>query len=280
MKCFTTINSLRQALEAERSLGKTIGFVPTMGALHDGHLELMLRAKRENKLLVVSIFVNPIQFNNKEDLAKYPRILETDSQLLESVDCDYLFAPSEQEMYPEPIKETFDFGELGKVMEAAFRPGHFDGVAIVVKKLFEIVEADTAYFGEKDFQQLAVIQQLVKDLKLEVKIIPCPIVREADGLAMSSRNMRLSPEERAIAPKIHQILQKAVKLRNVLSPEEMVQWTRQQLEKTPEFSIDYVEVADDTRLQSFRHWNEPKGAILFVALFLGQVRLIDNIRIF
>lgn len=280
MKCFTTIHSLRQALEAERSLGNTIGFVPTMGALHDGHLELMRRAKRENKLLVVSIFVNPIQFNNKEDLAKYPRILETDSQLLESVDCDYLFAPSEQEMYPEPVKETFDFGELGKVMEAAFRPGHFDGVAIVVKKLFEIVEADTAYFGEKDFQQLAVIQQLVKDLKLGVKIIPCPIVREADGLAMSSRNMRLSPEERAIAPKIHQILQKAVKLRNVLSPEEMVQWSRQQLEKIPGFSIDYVEVADDTRLQSFRHWNEPKGAILFVALFLGQVRLIDNIRIF
>jgi pantoate--beta-alanine ligase len=280
MKFFTTIHSLRQALEAERSLGNTIGFVPTMGALHDGHLELMRRAKRENKLLVVSIFVNPIQFNNKEDLAKYPRILETDSQLLESVDCDYLFAPSEQEMYPEPVKETFDFGELGKVMEAAFRPGHFDGVAIVVKKLFEIVEADTAYFGEKDFQQLAVIQQLVKDLKLGVKIIPCPIVREADGLAMSSRNMRLSPEERAIAPKIHQILQKAVKLRNVLSPEEMVQWTRQQLEKIPGFSIDYVEVADDTRLQSFRHWNEPKGAILFVALFLGQVRLIDNIRIF
>lgn len=280
MQRFTTIDSLRDALAAARKQDKTIGFVPTMGALHDGHLELMRRAKRENNLLVVSIFVNPIQFNNKEDLAKYPRILEADSQLLETVGCDFMFAPSEQEMYPEPVNTTYDFGELGQVMEAAFRPGHFNGVAIVVRKLFEIVEADTAYFGEKDFQQLAVIQRLVSMLQLKVKIIPCAIVREPDGLAMSSRNMRLSPTERAIAPKIYQILQKAVKLRNVLSPAEMKNWTRQQLEMIPEFSIDYVEIADDTHLQTFQHWNEPKGAILFVALFLGQIRLIDNMRIF
>lgn len=280
MKTLHTINSLRELLNEERGKGFSIGFVPTMGALHEGHLELMRRAKRENDRLVVSVFVNPIQFNNKEDLEKYPRDLLSDSEMLESVGCDYLFAPSAEEMYPVPDNSSYDFGALGDVMEGAFRAGHFNGVAIVVRKLFEIVEPHKAYFGEKDFQQLAIIQQMTKMLNLPVQVVPCPIVREPDGLAMSSRNQRLTDEERALAPKIHQILQKAVLLKNVLSPEEMRKWAYNNLSAIGSFKIDYVEIADDSMLQPVQHWNDSKGMILFVALFLGKVRLIDNIRIF
>lgn len=280
MNTYTTISGLQSALQQQRNQGLTIGFVPTMGALHEGHLELMRRAKKENDVLVVSIFVNPIQFNNKEDLEKYPRILEADSKLLESVSCDFLFAPSVEEMYPVPDSSTYDFGALGDVMEGAFRPGHFNGVAIVVRKLFEITAPHKAYFGEKDFQQLAIIQQLVKLLQMPVEIVPCAIVREKDGLAMSSRNMRLSPAERALAPKIHNILKKAAGLKNVLSPEEMRRWVWNELEKEKAFSLDYVEIADDRFLQPVEHWNDASGMVIFVALFLGKVRLIDNMRIF
>ncbi len=280
MKTFQTIASLRLALQTHRDNGQRIGFVPTMGALHEGHLELMRKAKRENHILIVSIFVNPIQFNNKEDLEKYPRILDADSRLLEQVDCDYLFAPSVEEMYPEADLSDYDFGPLGNVMEGAFRPGHFNGVAIVVRKLFEIVEPQQAYFGEKDYQQLAVIRQLVRMHQLPLRIIPCAIVRESDGLAMSSRNMRLTTEERAIAPKIHRILKKAASLKNVVSPEEMRLYVWEKLSLEPAFHIDYVEIADDHQLQPVTHWNEATGALIFIALFLGQVRLIDNQRIF
>lgn len=280
MKTFLTISGLREALQPLRDEGLSIGFVPTMGALHQGHLELMRRAKRENNVLVVSIFVNPIQFNNQEDLEKYPRLPETDARLLESVDCDFLFAPTVEEMYPEPDHTNYDFGVLSRVMEGAFRPGHFNGVAIVVRKLLEITEPDRAYFGEKDFQQLAIIQQLVKMFRCSVEVVPCPIVRESDGLAMSSRNMRLTSDERAVAPKIHQILKKAASLKNVLSPEEMRHYVWDKLSLEPAFGIDYVEVADDRLLQPVNHWNEVGGAVIFVALFLGQVRLIDNQRIF
>ncbi len=280
MNTYTTIAGLKSALQQQRASGLTIGFVPTMGALHEGHLELMRRAKKENDLLVVSIFVNPIQFNNKEDLEKYPRILEADSKMLESVSCDFLFAPAVEEMYPEPDTTSYDFGALGDVMEGAFRPGHFNGVAIVVRKLFEITEPHKAYFGEKDFQQLAIIQQLVKMLQMPVEIVPCAIVREKDGLAMSSRNLRLSPAERALAPKIHKILKKAAGLKNVLSPEEMRRWVWHELEKEKAFSLDYVEIADDSYLQPVEHWNDASGMVIFVALFLGKVRLIDNMRIF
>lgn len=280
MNTLVTIHALQETLAPLRQSGLRIGFVPTMGALHEGHLELMRRAKKENNILVVSIFVNPIQFNNKEDLEKYPRDLAADSLLLESVGCDLLFAPSVEEMYPQPDHSEYDFGALGQVMEGAFRPGHFNGVAIVVKKLFEIVTPHTAYFGEKDFQQLAIIQQLVTMKQIPVTIVPCAIVREADGLAMSSRNMRLTAEERAVAPKIHQVLQKAVKLKNVLSPEEMRRWVWDELSREPAFSLDYVEIADDTKLQPVNHWNDATGMLIFVALFLGKVRLIDNQRIF
>lgn len=275
-----TVRAVREELELQRDKNKTIGFVPTMGALHQGHLELMERAKVENDLLVVSIFVNPIQFNNKNDLESYPRVLDEDIAKLEAIGCDYLFAPSVEEMYPEPINDTYDFGALGNVMEGAFRPGHFNGVAIVVRRLFEIIEPHKSYFGEKDYQQLAIIQDMVRQLAMPVEIIPCPIVREDDGLAMSSRNRRLTESERQLAPTIYKILKKGASLRNVLSPEELRLWARAQIENTEGFLIDYVEVADDTYLQPFEHWNDVKGALIFVALFLGDVRLIDNIRIF
>jgi pantoate--beta-alanine ligase len=280
MKTYQTIAALQQALHEKRMQKQSIGFVPTMGALHEGHLELMRRAKAENDVLVVSIFVNPIQFNNKEDLEKYPRILDADSVLLEKIQCNFLFAPSVEEMYPQQVNDSYDFGALGEVMEGAFRPGHFNGVAIVVRKLFEIVEPNKAYFGEKDFQQLAIIKLMVQQLGMPVEVVPCAIVREPDGLAMSSRNMRLTAEERALSPKIYQVLQKAVQLRNVLSPEELRKWVRTQLEQEKAFMIDYVEVAEDALLQPFKHWNDVGGSLIFVAIFLGQVRLIDNMRLF
>lgn len=280
MQTFETILSLQQKIAELKQSGKSIGFVPTMGALHQGHLDLMQKAKQENDVLVVSIFVNPIQFNNPADLEKYPRALDQDKQLLQSVNCDLLFAPDVKEMYPEPDKTIYNFGKLATVMEGAFRPGHFNGVAVVVKKLFEIVSPDKAYFGEKDFQQLAIIQSLVKQQKLSVTIVPCSTIREADGLAMSSRNMRLSPEERAIAPEIHKILQKTVSLRNVLSPNEMEQYAKNAFNKIQAFDLEYVSIADDTDLQPIEHWNDVSGARIFVALQLGNVRLIDNVRIF
>ncbi len=269
-----TMDYLQQA----KSEGKTIGFVPTMGALHEGHLELMRRAKRENDLLCVSIFVNPIQFNNLADLEKYPRNLSADIQLLHTVSCDVLFAPNAKEMYPEAITETFDFGALEKVMEGAFRPGHFNGVGVVVKKLFEITMPHKAYFGEKDYQQLAIIQKLVDMESMPLEVIPCPIVREADGLAMSSRNARLSEREREIAPRIFQILQQAQGLVSQYSPGQLKQWVINEIGKTKAFTLEYFEIAEDKGLQLINHWDTSIGSLGFIALNLGNVRLIDNIR--
>ncbi|MDA3944794.1 MAG: pantoate--beta-alanine ligase [Bacteroidetes bacterium] len=280
MKVFEHINQLQQAINAEKLKGKSIGFVPTMGALHAGHLELMRQARKETAILVVSIFVNPIQFNNPADLENYPRTLESDKKMLETVSCDFLFVPTEQEMYPKPDKTVFHFGKLATAMEGAFRPGHFYGVGVVVSKLFNIVMPDKAFFGEKDFQQLAIIKAMVKQLKINVEVVACPTVREPDGLAMSSRNRRLSTEERALAPQIYQVLKKAAQLRNVLSPDEMQQYASKQLKAIEAFDLEYVSVADDIELQSFEHWNDIDGARIFVALQLGNVRLIDNVRIF
>ncbi|HMM11892.1 MAG TPA: pantoate--beta-alanine ligase [Bacteroidales bacterium] len=279
LTCFTR-DQLHQALEVYHRQGKSVGFVPTMGALHEGHLELIRRAGRENEVVVVSIFVNPIQFNNREDYEKYPRVAETDATLLREVGCDVLFAPDEKEMYPEPVNERYHFGSLETVMEGAFRPGHFNGVAVVVRRLFELVKPTKAYFGEKDYQQLAIIRALVEGYKIPVDIIPCSTVREADGLAMSSRNMRLNEAERALAPKIYQVLSKAAGLRNVLSPEEMRSWAKSELKKVPEFNTEYVEVADASSLQPIKHWNEAVSARIFTAVHLGPVRLIDNVPIF
>jgi pantoate--beta-alanine ligase len=221
MITFSKIVDTQTFLYQQKTNGLKIGFVPTMGALHEGHLELMRRAKQENDILVASIFVNPIQFNNKEDLKKYPRNLNRDAELLKSVGCDVLFAPDTKEMYPEgQISKSYDFGDIEHVMEGSSRPGHFNGVGVVVSRLFEICIPHNAYFGEKDFQQLAIIKKLVDIENTRVNIVPCAIVREADGLAMSSRNVRLTDHEREIAPFIYQTLKMAKSSKDTLCPKK------------------------------------------------------------
>ncbi|MBE0651506.1 MAG: pantoate--beta-alanine ligase [Bacteroidales bacterium] len=279
MRIFPLIKDLRAFLDEQKAGGKRVGFVPTMGALHEGHLSLMRQAKAENDLLVVSIFVNPIQFNNPEDLKKYPRDVEGDKKLLESVGCDALFLPSEDEMYPEPVTKVYDFGDLANVMEGVFRPGHFNGVAVVVHKLFDIVQPDRAYFGEKDFQQLAIIKKMVQMENIPVEIIPCPIMRESDGLAMSSRNVRLTPEQRKNAPFIYQTLREAQRRRKHLCAKPLQQMVINLFDANKNFRLEYFEIVDDQNLQPIQNWNEHVGTVACVAAWMGEVRLIDNIRI-
>ncbi len=271
-----TIAGLRDSLQLAVIQKKKIGFVPTMGALHQGHLSLISRAVAENDVVVSSIFVNPIQFNNPEDLAKYPRTFEQDAKMLESAGCDVLFYPSVDEMYPEPVTKVYDFGQLDKVMEGRFRPGHFNGVAIVVHKLFNMVRPYSAYFGEKDFQQLAVIKKMVEMEQLDVQIIPCPIVREKDGLAMSSRNVRLGKAERALAPFIYQTLQSSVKLSGTASVSDVISMVKSSFAAHPEFALEYFNLVDCTSLSDVNDWNESACIIGCIAVHLGGVRLIDN----
>ena len=280
MKVFNFIIDIQRFIEEKHNLGLKVGFVPTMGALHDGHLSLINRAKKENDIVVCSVFVNPIQFNNPADLEKYPRTPEKDIEKLQCAGCDAVFMPSAEEMYPEKVEDHYDFGDLERVMEGACRPGHFNGVAIVVRKLFEIVTPNRAYFGEKDFQQLAIINKMVKDLNMNLEIMPCPIVRENDGLAMSSRNVRLNETERAIAPKIFATLNDAVSKKDSMSPAEMKSYTLAKYAEINEFDVEYVEITDEINLKSIENWNECEHARIFVALQLGPVRLIDNVRIF
>ncbi len=275
-----TISETQSAIEKQKSDGKTIGFVPTMGALHEGHLKLIRQAASENDFVAVSIFVNPIQFNNPEDLAKYPRTLEEDLLKLEGTGCNLVFTPSAQEMYPEPDLTEFDFGNLDKVMEGKFRPGHFRGVAVVVKKLFEIVTPHKAYFGEKDFQQLAIIKKMVSMLKMPVEVVPCPIVREADGLAMSSRNARLTTEERAEAPAIYKALLSVKDNYSWFIPAGVKQLVTGEIQENQYFRVEYAEVVDTQTLQPFEDWNDAEHAVICVAAFIGNVRLIDNIVLF
>ncbi len=279
MITFSKISETTNFIKQQRKNGSTIGFVPTMGALHQGHLDLMKRAKQENDFLVVSIFVNPIQFNNPDDLEKYPRDLVADMELLEGVDCDILFVPSVTEMYPQEVTNTYNFGLLETVMEGASRPGHFNGVAIVVSKLFNITLPHKAYFGEKDFQQLAIISKLVEIEHIPVEIIPCPTVREHDGLAMSSRNKRLTKEERSIAPTIYQLLKYAKENSKISSPNSLKHQITNLFNDVHEFDLEYFEFADDKELQPINSWNSASGIIAFVVVNLGKVRLIDNIRI-
>jgi len=275
-----TISETKSAIQKQISEGKTIGFVPTMGALHEGHLVLVRRAASENDFVAVSIFVNPIQFNNPEDLEKYPRTLEEDLKKLEGTGCNLVFAPSVKEMYPEPDLTEFDFGQLDKVMEGKFRPGHFKGVAIVVKKLFEIVTPTKAYFGEKDFQQLAIIKKMVSMLQMAVEIVPCPIVRETDGLAMSSRNARLTSEERVEAPVIYKALSSIKENYSWFIPAGIKQLVTGEIQESPFFRVEYVDIVDTETLLPFHDWMDAEHAVVCVAAFIGNVRLIDNIVLY
>lgn len=278
MEVFSTIKTLREAVSTAKASGKTIGFVPTMGALHEGHLSLIRTAKEHCDTVVVSIFVNPIQFNNPEDLRTYPRTLEADCEKLQTVGCDMVFAPSAEEMYPEPATETYNFGELEAVMEGPQRPGHFAGVATVVHRLFNIVEPKKAFFGEKDFQQLAIIQSLVKQLSLPVEIVPCPIVRAEDGLALSSRNMRLSAEARKIAPQIYATLKNSVERSHTANVDEVKKYVIDTLVSLKVFEPEYFEIVNDTTLQPIKNWSEAQGVVGCIAVWLDDVRLIDVIR--
>lgn len=280
MNVYNFIVDIQRFVEEKHNLGLKVGFVPTMGALHEGHISLINRAKKENDIVVCSVFVNPIQFNNPADLEKYPRTPEKDIEKLEQAGCDAVFMPTAEEMYPDKVEDHYDFGDIEHVMEGACRPGHFNGVAIVVRKLFEIVNPNKAYFGEKDFQQLAIIKKMVRDLNMNLEIVPCPIVREIDGLAMSSRNVRLNEAERAIAPKIFATLNDSITKKDAMSPSEMKKYTLDKYAEIKEFDVEYVEITDEINLKSLENWNECDHARIFVALQLGPVRLIDNVRIF
>ena len=250
-----------------------------MGALHEGHLSLLRQAMEENDISICSIFVNPIQFNNEQDLSKYPRTLDDDCKKLEKAGCSLVFAPLVEEMYPDDVSEKFDFGPLQEVMEGAHRPGHFNGVAVVVKRLFEICLPHRAYFGEKDFQQLMIIKALVKQVNLPVEIIGCPIIREDDGLAMSSRNARLSPEERVNAAFIYKALSK-IKLRAGQKPlEDILSRITERLNSVPGMEVEYLQVADENTLLPIKYWDDAENIRVFAATFLGETRLIDNLKV-
>ena len=278
MKIVNSIQELKRYLAEERQHNKQIGFVPTMGALHNGHLSLVKRCVEENDVCVVSIFVNPTQFNDKNDLATYPRTLDKDSALLEPAGCDYVFAPTEAEMYPEPDTRTFDCGTVSAVMEGARRPGHFNGVAQIVSKLFYAVEPDNAYFGEKDFQQIAVIRAMVKQLNIPVKINACPILREEDGLALSSRNVRLTPEQRQKAPLIARTLKESTNFAVGKSVQEVIDYVVNTINADPVMRVEYYEIVDGITMESIKDWSDTDYAVGCITVYCGEVRLIDNIR--
>ena len=278
MKIVNSIQELKRYLAEERQHNKQIGFVPTMGALHNGHLSLVKRCVEENDVCVVSIFVNPTQFNDKNDLATYPRTLDKDSALLEPVGCDYVFAPTETEMYPEPDTRTCDFGTVSAVMEGARRPGHFNGVAQIVSKLFYAVEPDNAYFGEKDFQQIAVIRAMVKQLNIPVKINACPILREDDGLALSSRNVRLTPEQRQKAPLIARTLKESTNFAAGKSVQETIDYVVNTINADPVMRVEYYEIVDGITMESIKDWSDTEYAVGCITVYCGEVRLIDNVR--
>lgn len=272
MLIINTVEELKEVIFRIKSTGKTIGLVPTMGALHDGHLSLIKRAKAENAAVVTSIFVNPVQFNNPADLATYPRTLEADVAKIEGY-ADVVFAPTPEEVYAIPPTEKYDFGALEQVMEGPSRPGHFNGVAIIVKRLFDWVTPDRAYFGEKDYQQLQIIKALVKQAQLKIEIVPCPIVREANGLAMSSRNKRLTPEQFETAANIYRILSASKQLPNATA--SMVQqFVETQIAAVPGFRLEYFALADKDTLQPTTTLENAIGCIV---VYCGDVRLIDNI---
>ena len=271
-----TINKLKQELAEYKS--KNIGFVPTMGALHNGHLSLVKRSVEENDVTVVSVFVNPTQFNDKADLERYPRTEEADKKLLEAAGCDIVFMPQVEEMYPEEDTRVFNFGCIETVMEGKYRPGHFNGVAQIVSKLFYAVEPTRSYFGEKDFQQVAIIRDMVRQLNLPVEIIACPIIREESGLARSSRNELLSAEERKKAALISEVLSKSVNFAKEMSVEEVKNWVCEQFTHDEVFKMDYYDIVDGNSLQSISSWEDSDYIVGCIAIYCGKIRLIDNIH--
>ena len=281
MKVVHTIAQLQAELQQLRSQkGTTVGLVPTMGALHEGHASLVKRSVEENDATVVSIFLNPTQFNDKTDLAKYPRTLEADCRLLQQVGATIAFAPSVEEIYPEPDTRVFDLGNVAEVMEGAMRPGHFNGVAQIVSKLFMFVEPDRAYFGEKDFQQIAVIRSMVKSEGFKLEIVPCPIVREADGLAKSSRNVRLTPEMRKVAPNIARILNESKEYAKSHTVGETEKYVVDAINSYDGMEIEYYQIVDGISLEHLTSWDETGYAVGCVTVYCGDVRLIDNITYF
>ncbi len=281
MERIRTVKELESRLESLRQSGKSIGLVPTMGALHAGHKSLVDRARAENDVVVVSVFVNPTQFNNASDLATYPRTEEADCKLLEDCGVDFAFIPTVEEIYPEPDTRVFDLGAVANVMEGPMRPGHFNGVAQIVSKLFAWTHPTRAYFGEKDFQQIAVIRKMMELEGFTHEIVPCPIVREADGLALSSRNVRLSAEARAVAPKIRKVLLESLRLKDLgKTPAEVETAVVSALNGTGDFEVEYYSIVDAVTMQPIGAWEDAgrEGSVGCITVYCGGVRLIDNIR--
>lgn len=278
MKLIQTIQELRTELDALRKEGKTIGLIPTMGALHAGHASLVKRAVAENDVVVVSDFVNPTQFNDKNDLLKYPRTLDADCKLLEECGASFVFAPSVEEIYPEPDTRQFSYAPLDTVMEGKFRPGHFNGVCQIVSKLFLIVEPTRAYFGEKDFQQLAIIREMVRKYPFNLEIVGCPIVREADGLALSSRNARLSDEQRIQALQISKTLFASVEYAQTHTLAETKAFVESAISTAEGLRLEYFEIVDGNSLQTVCDWKDGSYIVGCITVFCGEVRLIDNIK--
>ena len=277
MEIIRTVAELKAKLDGAREKG-SIGLVPTMGALHAGHLSLIQRARKENDTVVVSIFVNPTQFNNPNDLATYPRTEEADTAMLRDAGVDYAFIPSVEEIYPEPDTRQFDLGLVAEVMEGAMRPGHFNGVAQIVSKLFDFTRPNRAYFGEKDFQQIAVIRRMAELEGFDIEIVDCPIKREDDGLAMSSRNVRLTPEQREVAPVIHRTLEGSLSWATDHTVEQTKRYVIDEINSFPFMQVEYYEIVDALTLQPIKDWNDTDLAVGCVTVFCGDVRLIDNIK--
>ena len=277
MDTVKTIKDLRPLLDKMINAGDTIGFVPTMGALHAGHVSLVRKSIGDNNATIVSVYVNPTQFNNKDDLKNYPRDLEKDCEILAKEGVSIVFAPNDKEMYPETDPRIFDFGKMHNVMEGKFRPGHFNGVGQIVSKFFEIIPATRAYFGEKDFQQLAIIRKLVDMQGYRIEIVGCPIVREDDGLAMSSRNQLLSGEHRHAAPVIYQTLQIAKKMRFDANIKTIVKFVTEKINSNPYLKLEYFELVNSNTLEAVAFIDPKIPVRACIAVFAGPVRLIDNI---
>ncbi len=279
MQVFKTVNEISSYIRSCKNENKTIGFVPTMGALHNGHLSLINTSKEQNNITVVSIFVNPIQFNNEQDFVKYPKDYDKDLNLLKNVNCDIVFIPSVKEIYPEPDNRFFDLGYLGTIMEGKFRPGHFQGVAKVVERLFKIINPNKAYFGQKDFQQLAVIKKLVQITNSKVNIIACPIIREENGLAISSRNTRLTQNQFSKASIIFATISKLKEFITKNKFNEFINWSKSTIDSENEFKTEYIEIVDTETLEIIQSIKNHKSITCCIAVFCGEVRLIDNIQL-